>query len=228
MYITNKLKRRWREFLYLPYSIYFNFYYLPIRQAFKLPILLYKPNLKKLSGQIKIDTNDGKICYGMIRLGFPMVSIYPNTGIMWENFGGTIIFHGRCAIGNCTFLSFGEKTTVEFGDDFVCTAGAKIISYKGLKIGRGTQFGWGVLCMDTNFHPLFDMVKKEYKRDSGSIEIGDNNWFAAECKIMHSVKTPERCIFGMGSILTRGAEMKSYCVMAGSPLHVIAENVMRD
>ena len=69
--------------------------------------------------------------------------------------------------------------------------------------------------MDTNFHPLYDMKKCQFKRASGSIEIGDNNWFAAGCKIMHSVKTPERCIFGMGTIVTRGAEMKPYCVMGG-------------
>lgn len=44
---------------------------------------------------------------------------------------------------------------------------------------------------------------------------------------MHSVTTPERCIFGMGSVLTRGAKYESYCVHGGSPIRVLSRNVMR-
>lgn len=35
-------------------SIYFNFHYLPFRQAMRLPILLYKPKLLKMKGNVKI------------------------------------------------------------------------------------------------------------------------------------------------------------------------------
>lgn len=31
-------------------TIYFNFHYLPFRQAIKLPIILYKPHLKLMKG----------------------------------------------------------------------------------------------------------------------------------------------------------------------------------
>jgi len=163
----------------------------------------------------------------MIRLGYRNVSIYPNTGITYENNGGTVIFKGKCKIGNSSCLSIGEKSTVEFGDDFVNEAGARIISYRGIRFGKCTRFGWGSLCMDTNFHPLFDLVKNRFKKASGPIEIGDYNWFGTECKIMHSVVTPERCIFGMGTIVSRGCEMKSYCVMGGSPVRILSQNVMR-
>lgn len=44
---------------------------------------------------------------------------------------------------------------------------------------------------------------------------------------MHSVETPERCIFGMGSVVTRGGKFESYCVHGGSPLRVLSRNVMR-
>lgn len=38
----------------LPKTIYFNFKYLPIRQALHLPIILYRPNLINLKGRIEI------------------------------------------------------------------------------------------------------------------------------------------------------------------------------
>ena len=82
-------------------SIYFNFHYLPFKVAMKLPILLYKPKFLKLQGYIKLQ---GKIQFGMIRLGFPTVSLYPNIGISIENHGGIILFKGKCRIGNNSFI----------------------------------------------------------------------------------------------------------------------------
>lgn len=35
-------------------TIYFNFHYLPFRQAVHLPIILYKPHLVKLKGNVNI------------------------------------------------------------------------------------------------------------------------------------------------------------------------------
>lgn len=223
------IKKIWRNrsiFRSLFYSIYFNFHYLPYKQAIKLPILLYKPHLKSLKGNVVIDCVHIKT--GMIRLGFRLCGVYPNSGITWENFGGNVVFQGKCKVGNDTFLSFGKKTNVIFGDDFRNVAGLKLVSSKGIKFGKKTSLGWGVLVMDTNFHPLYDMKRNVYKKASGPIEIGDYNWFGTQCKIMHSVRTPERCIFGMNTIVTRSCEMKSYCVMGGSPVKVLTENVMRD
>lgn len=163
----------------------------------------------------------------MIHLGFPNANIYPNSGVMWENLGGTAIFKGRCFIGNDSFLSFGHHTIVEFGDKFVNEAGMKLVSGKGIKFGDDVTLGWACMIMDTNFHPLYDMIKEELKPASGRIMIGSDNWFGAECRIMHSVETPDHCTFGIGTIVTRGGEKKSYCVMAGLPMKVIAENVKR-
>lgn len=210
----------------LPQSIYFNFHYLPLKQAVKIPILLYKPKLLRLGGKVKISADN--IVFGMVRLGFRTCSVYANNGITWENNGGTVVFDGTCNIGNDSYLSFGEKTKVFFGNDFKNTAGLKLISYKGIRFGEKARLGWGVLVMDTNFHPLYDMEKKVYKRASGEIVIGDYNWGGTQCKIMHSTNTPERCIFGMGTIVTRNCEKKSYCVMGGSPVKILTENVMRD
>ena len=83
------------------------------------------------------------------------------------------------------------------------------------------------MIMDTNFHPLYDMKNDVLKSASGPIVIGDDNWFGADCVIMHSVNTPAHCTFGLRTIVTRGGETKPYCLMAGSPMRIIAENVKR-
>lgn len=172
-------------------TLYFNFHYLPFRQAVKLPIVLYKPKLLECKGSIEIK---GKITTGMIQLGKFSVSVYPNSGFTYENKGGKIVFNGKCLIGNDSYVSIGKKGELVIGGDFISSAGLKLINYRKICFGVGTSLGWGVLVMDTNFHPLYDMEKCIYKKASGPIEIGDYNWFGTQCKIMHSVKTLERCI----------------------------------
>lgn len=205
-------------------SAYINFHYLPYKQAIHFPIFTNK--LKCINGG-KIIIDSPHIKPGMIKLGYRMVGVYPDNGITWENIGSTVIFHGRANIGSDSYLSFGTNSVVEFGDDFMCSASLKLVSAKGLKFGKSVRIGWDNIIMDTNFHPLYNMNTNKFEPASGAIEIGDFNWFATGCRVMHSVKTPERCIFGMNSIITKGSMMKSYCVMAGNPVHIIKENVVR-
>lgn len=206
-------------------TIYFNFHYLPFRQAVKLPILLYKPHFYESRGKIFIDSEN--IRFGMIRLGVLTSRVYPNSGILYTNQGGEIHFKGACQIGNSSAIIIGENGNVIFGDDFRASGSTKITSCIGIEFGVKTRLGWDTNFMDTSFHPLYDMENKCFKKAYGKITIGDDNWFSSQCVIMHSVTTPERCIFGMRSIVTRGGNYESYCVHGGSPIKVLTRGVMR-
>jgi len=205
-------------------SIIFNFHYLPFKQAIKLPVLIRKPNFRKMGGKVIIESNT--VYRGMIHLGFNRVNIFPDNGISWLN-EGTIIFRGKTDIGSDSYLVVRKTGHVDFGDDFKVQAGLKLISCIGIEFGQGTRLGWQVIVMDTNFHPLYDMEKERFKKAYGKIKIGEYNWFSTQCMIMHSVETPERCIFGARSIVTRGGQFESYCVHGGSPLHVLSRNIKR-
>lgn len=220
----NYLKKRqfWRALI--P-SLIFNFKYLPFNQAKKLPIWVYKMRCLSQKGSILIDCD--KIYSGMIQLGFPRAATYPNTGITWRN-QGKVIFKGSCRIGNDCYVIVGKKGKLTFGDDFKANSGMKLVSECGITFGNHTRFGWSVICMDSNFHPLYDIDKKKYKVGFSPIVIGDYNWFSTQSYIMHGVRTPERCIFGARSVVTHGGQFESYCVHGGSPLRVLARNVIRD
>ncbi len=216
-------KELWVRIVSFVPSLMFNLRSLPLLQALRMPILVYKPHCWKMKSKLVIDA---PLKYGMIRLGFMGGHMYPNNGIHLTLQGGTIVFKGKCQIGNNSFIVQGPSSTIVFGDDFVATTSIKIVSFKGIEFGKGTWAGWDSVFMDTNFHPLYDMEKQKFKRAYGPIKIGDYNWFGIQCKVMHSVETPERCIFGMGSVVTRGGKFESYCVHGGSPLRVLSRNVM--
>ncbi len=207
------------------YSVVFNFRHLPIQQAWKLPIWLRKPHIYKMKGRIKIEA---PIKTGMIRLGGLGGHMYPDNGIHLTQMGGVIIFKGSCMIGNNSFICQGKESTITFGDGFMATTSIKLISFKSIEFGEKNIFGWGCVVMDTNFHPLYDIKKKEFRKGYGPIKIGDDNWFAAQCKIMHSVTTPKRCIFALGSTITKSNKFESFCVHGGNPMRILLHNVMLD
>lgn len=145
-----KLCRLFRVFRSLPYSIWFNFHYLPFGQAVRLPILLYKPTLKKCAGRVILE---GKAYPGRVRLGFPNVPIYPNNGIMWEN-SGTVKFEGRCSIGNSSYISVGRFGNLVLGDKFVATTALRLICFHAIEFGEQVLVGWDNLFCDTDFHKI--------------------------------------------------------------------------
>lgn len=134
--IIKKIKEnRWVLRSIIP-TIYFNFHYLPFRQAIKLPIFLYKPHLKLMKGTITILGGTT----GMIRLGKNQVSIYPNSGIMLE-LRGKIIFNGRCSIGNNSYITTGNKSVIEIGKNFCATTTLRLVSYDHIRFNDNVLIG---------------------------------------------------------------------------------------
>ena len=57
--LLNSLRFELKLLRYLIPNIYFNFHYLPFMQAFKLPIVFYKPHFGILKGKVSIKTGGG-------------------------------------------------------------------------------------------------------------------------------------------------------------------------
>lgn len=206
-------------------TIYFNFHYLPLKQAIKLPIILYKPQFIKLKGKIKISSPN--ISTGMILLGYNRVSIYPYNGIKFENHGGVIVFKGTCKIGNNSVISIGEKGNVEIGNKFSASTTLKLIGYHSITFGENVRVGWECTFMDTDFHKM-TKINGGYTKGYGSIKIGNNNWFAAKCHILKKTETTDFCTFSTMSLLNKKYDCRPYTVLGGNPVHEIAYGVYRN
>lgn len=205
-------------------SLYVCLKYLPLKQAIKLPILIYKPHNCHFKGSITIETSI--ISTGMIKFGFPTSAVYPNNGISL-NIDGSIIFKGKCYIGNDSYLVVGTQGKLIFDDDFKATCGLKLICMYDMYFGKNTLLGWEVTAIDSNFHPIYNIEKKEFKKAYDKINISDNNWFAMHCIILPGVNTPNNCIFGARSIVTANGNYEQNCMYGGNPAKIINRNVQR-
>ena len=221
------IKRIWKNkafLLYIVKTIYFNFHYLPFMQAIKLPILLYKPHLKKCKGKIIIK---GKIKPGMIRIGIYRTILYPNSGFIFSNDGGTIIFEGKTDIGNGTVLEIGKNSILRFGNNFSATANLKLVCFNKIEFGDNVTIGWDNLFMDTDFHKMC-LINGTFTKGYGKIKIGNNNWFSNQCLITKNTETNDFQTFAARSLLCKKYETPLYSVLGGNPIKIISTNKYLD
>ena len=196
-------------------TIYFNFHYLPINQAYKLPIILYKPHFVRLKGKIIIE---GPIKTGMISLGRYRVALYPNNGIVIENHGGTIIFKGNCSIGNNSFICIGPQANVVFGKNFHSTSSLKLASYYNIEFKNNVLCGWDCLFIDTDFHQLTTLDPASPPPHAyNKIIIGDYCWFAMNNTILKGTILSDHTIVASQSLLNKDYSEYNYCLLAGQP-----------
>lgn len=202
----------------LPFSIYFNFKYLPFKQAIHIPIMFYKPEFLALKGCVKI--NAPKISMGMIKLGMRENSLCPNTGITFENKGGKVVFKGRCMIGNASALSIGKNGYLEIGNDFRSSM-LKLVAYHSIVFQDNDRLGWDCLVMDTDLHKL-TKVNGGYTKGFGSINIGKNNWFGSKCIILKNACTPDFCTVSAGTKVSCKVDAPEYSIIGSNVATVVA------
>ena len=196
-----------------------------MNQAIKLPIWIYKlhDHSSRPGGKILIESN-GNIKPGMIRLGFLGGRFYPDCGIEWTN-NGLVIFKGSCRIGNNSSVVVGPQGEMTIGEDFINSCALRLVCFNRIKIGDEVTIGFDSLLIDTDFHPIYDRSKKAFNKGYGPIIIGNNNWISSQCTILHNVQTPEKCIIGIRSLVTRNIRLEPSCLYGGNPLTCLKRNV---
>lgn len=189
--------------LTFPRTIWFNFRYLPLSQAFYLPIWVAN-NVRIRSlyrGGIKLK---GKPSIGLIRIGYhcaDAVDIYSVHTIIDIRRGGYLVFDqdahiGRgaliCVKGGC--LTLGKKFAISGTTSIVCT--------HNMVIGDEVQFSWNTLVMDSDAHVIWDKNNIEYSNCS-SIVIGNKVWIAANCTLLKGTIIPNNCVIASNSLLNK-------------------------
>lgn len=229
MVFNHKVKVVIKTLRSILFSIFFNFKYLPFKYAIRLPILVYKPCFLALKGRIILDCDN--ITTGMIRFGWDSCSLYyPNNryGIIFENHGGTIIFKGKAIIASGSAISIGPKGQIEFGDDILFSANAKIVSYNHIKFGSHVRIGWENIIMDTDLHQTINKDTGKKSIINGEIIIGRNNWIGNKCILLKRTKTPDYCIITAYSVINKELGFEPYCLCGGNPVELKRTGIYRD
>lgn len=206
--MNNKLK----AFLSIPKSIWANLRYLPLKQAYKMPILIaYNASLKSHSGGLILT---GEQRFGDIRIGFHEVTVASKDKTLLR-IDGSLEIKGRAFIGRSSKIYIQKGASVVIGDGFMISASSSIMCCKQMKFGKNVLFSWDCLVMDSDTHTIiYDDGKKSIMEKP--VSLGDNVWVGCRSLILKGSFIPSNTVIGAGTKIT-GQSFEENSIIAGYP-----------
>lgn len=183
-------------------TLYFNFKYLPFKEAIMFPFLIANHViLRCLDGNVLIETPYKR---GMIRIGFRDMGIQNEKDrktIIDLRSGSSLIFRGKASIGGGARLY--TKGVLSIGDDFYLSLNSTIIAHDYVSIGNNVTVGWDSLIMDTDFHKVYNLKNMQPYAMTSPITIHDHCWICNSCQILKGANIPEDSIIASMSLVNK-------------------------
>ena len=211
------MKKVFMILLSIPKILFFNFRYLPISQAYKLPVIIsYNTNVS-VDGRIRLKSD---VTFGMIVIGFHRVlecNVNDRTVIRIEK-EGVMDFCGLAHIGRGSKLFVAKDSHLSLGDNFSISASSAISCYHHIEFGKDIQFSWNCLVMDSDTHVILDKQGIEINKPK-PIVFGDKIWIGCNSTILKGSRIPSNCVIGANSVVTHNVPSFSFPI--GSPAKLI-------
>jgi len=202
----------------LPKTIYFNFHYLPLKDAIHLPILIaYNLQLLQMKGTVSVH----QCKTASVQIGFSGSGIITSRGEGWWNSTGNIHFYGKVRIsGNPKLFMTGNvtfKNNFNAGYNFLLTAHHTVHFEEDLLIS------WNVSIMDNDGHKIKNL-NGDIINSPTPIFIGSHSWIGSHSTVLKGCHIPENTIIGSHSLITKSFS-ECNTIIAGSPAKQLKENV---
>ncbi len=209
-------------------SLWFNFSFLPLSQAVKMPIWLVKPffvNINRMCKTGKVIIVSEKISFRMIKLGVRYNSWNLYSGIKLQLYGN-IEFHGPAVIGNSSTIYVANNANLSFGRNFIAASRLTIVCQKSIIFSENALIGWNCDFYDTDFHNLTNNETGEILRRKAPVFIGKNNWIGCYTMVFKGFKSNDDIVIGAHSICkSRIASKKKSLIASSEHLVVVKEDM---
>lgn len=217
--MTNKtVSKLWERLLSMPKSFYVSAKLCGVKAAFYLPVQVrYNCVIRSLKGKAVIDFNIAGAKTALLNIGFIDVGIYDKRySRPIIEIDGIIKINGVVKLGVGSRISVGPKGSLTIGSNFAATAHCTIVCGKQINIGNDVLIGWDVMLMDTDFHPIIDVLYQTRRHTTGEINIGNHVWICTKSIILKNTTIPNDCVIGASSCVSRKFA-NEHSLIAGSP-----------
>lgn len=217
LYIVRNLWVHWFNPLY---TLYFNFIFLPFKQAIRFPVFIYGwPKLYAQMGNIECI---GECYSGMVRLnvsfaGGPQYAMGNTELTIW----GKIIFRGKCLIGS------GDKIVVggilDMGKDTKLMNAVNVTAHMFVRIDEHSRIAHRSQILDSNYHYIADFRHNVVKRLAHPIKIGKYCWVCNSTTITGGAVIPDKIIVASNSLVNKNlSEIPEESIVGGVPAKLVA------
>lgn len=205
--------------------IYVNFYFLPFKQAIKLPIDIYgKLRVVGKTGKIQIL---GDIKPGMIKLGSQGRDMFPLDPVILD-VRGNLSFKGSFCIGCGSTIRIEEGAFLSIDSNSRFGAQTILFCEDRIEIGHQVIGSWRYQLMDTDRHEIRDINTGTIFPFHKPIVIGNNVWIANNVCINKGTVIPDNIIVSSHSLCNKNySEVSSFSVIGGIPAKVLSTGKQR-
>lgn len=211
-------------------TIYFNLRTLPIKQAIRLPLLIYgKIKFASLDGSVKLPVSNTRLKIGVNYAG------YRNTapGRIHLLRGSLLILYPNVKISQGVNITCQTDAILEMKEYASLGDNVDVICYKHIELGHHSSLTWGCQVMDYNSHYVIDMSSTlkygTVKRIANQVIIGCFCWIGNRSTVMPGTRLPNRTIVASNSLLNKDYTriVPPYSLIAGQPAKLVKEWVKR-
>lgn len=212
------------------FTLWFNFRFLPFKQAIHLPILVWgMPKIINLNSNFEIIIDCEKITRGQIKIN--RTGEYPSHSGGHTEFvlsGKRIIFKGNAFIGCGTRILSYLNSTIIIGNHVMISQQNTIVSCEKLILEDFVRIGSKVQIMDSSMHFVYRSDERKVKKLSSPIIIGHNTWIANGSSIYKGTILPPYSTLAGGSMVNRdySQEIEGTCFV-GNPAKPKIRNFYR-
>lgn len=208
-------------------TIYFNFKKFDFETARKLPVVFYGPvKFLDISGEVIINA---PVKMGMIGYGQPYEKNTKHRGIAEVAIEGKLIFNGYTQFGKDFFLYVGPNACLSFGNMSSMGSVGKIICTHKVTFGDYARLGSESQVIDTNFHPMIDVVTRKAEPMEGAVNLGSYNSAGNRVSIVKGTNTPDYCTISSSSLCNKDyTSLGQNIVIGGIPAKLLRTNITRD
>lgn len=208
----------------IPRSIWFNFRYLPIKQAVKIPIWIAPNTHIRNMWRGGIILNNPT--FNSIHIGYHIADAIDCVGthtIINIHKYGVFRIERDAHIGRGAIICINSNGMLRVGTNFAISGTTSFVCSKKIDIGHNVQFSWNSLVMDSDAHKIYDEHGCLIS-NSGSIIIGDKVWIAANVTILKNSIVNNNCIIACNSLVNKPV-LSDNCIIAGTPAKVVKKIV---
>lgn len=208
-------------------TIWFNYRCLPLNQAKKLPIHIYK-GTQIISSAGKISIRQKDVTFGMIRWGW--FHTYRSQGKTRIQLNGNLIFNGGGKIFLGSEIVVWEGATLELGDSFFVGENVLIYCQHRITIDKSVCISYQCDICDSDFHYSVDTNTGSINPKFAAIHLGAYNWIGNKTTIKKGTKTPHHLMVASAySVLSKDytKTVEPYSVIGGIPAKILKTNISR-
>lgn len=202
-------------------SLYFNFRYLPFKQAINMPVWIttnFRVHGLKRGQLILCQSNRKSVVFGC--WGSP--GLQQMKGELLFSKGSRLILRGHTVVSQGSVFRMDSGASIDLGGDFYCNKNCFLRASRNITFGNDCLLGWNVQINTSDGHVI--LHDGQQRLSEMPVVIGNYVWITSNTIITKGVSIADGCIIAQGAVVAKSINERN-ALVGGVIAKVISQNI---